>query len=170
MAQLDSVRATEAKVYMETNNASVLAHAGAAYEENEILKTLVNGTASTGILSDAYKANLLRGVPTVNDRGEAYRLTHTLMFATNFGRLDLTGFDVNAYGALLDELVVTYADDVDVLGELLISAKCIAYTSSALDSAYASFTSNWDSIGRDSGDFANNYHQILVGGLLFAME
>lgn len=168
---MDSVRASSALAYIDGNATKLENHLGAAYAEGVILDALVNKTPSgtLGILGQAYKTDLIRGgVLDVPDRATAYKLTHTIIFATDFGRQKLTG--LSNYEALLEQLVVTYADDTDVLGELLISARCISYWSPAMDTAYQNFCSQWDAVNKQAGLFNQNYHVILVGGILFAME
>jgi hypothetical protein len=63
--------------------------------------------------------------------------------------------------------VQEYIHDADILGELLICAKCIGYWSDALTSAMAAFTTVWEALDRTN--FAENYHTILMGGILFSM-
>ncbi|MES2488567.1 MAG: hypothetical protein V4607_02160 [Pseudomonadota bacterium] len=161
--------AAEAVSFMETNNAAVEAHSGAAFPESKILRAM-SGADSTGgrsVLGYAYQCELLRGAPSVTNRAEAYKLTHTIFFATDFGNKTISGIAMSAYCSLLDSLVITYAEDLDVLGELLISAKCIGHWSSAMDSALELFTDGWLEIDRE--DFGGNYHPVLVGGILFSM-
>lgn len=154
--------------YMNDNSSAVDAHSGAAYMENKILRA-ITGTESTGgrsLLGYAYQSELLRHVPAVNDRGEAYRFTHIIFFATDFGNRPINGLDMTGYCAALDTHVVTFADDLDVLGEMLLCAKCIGHWSDACDTALSKFIADYDAYPRNV--FDENYHPILVGGLLFA--
>jgi hypothetical protein len=154
---------------MEANAVSVVANGGAAYAENKILRGMAGNddTGGRALIGYAYLSNLQRGVRSVTNRGEAYALTHDIFFATNFGRITVTGVDITGHASLLDRLVVEHANDTDVLGELIMASKCIGHWSSAMDTALSAFESQWAALDRN--DFAQNYHPILVGGLLFSM-
>ncbi len=161
--------AQQAVQFMADNQAAVDAHTGAAYAENKILRG-ITGAEDTGgrsLLGYSYLCNLRRGVRSVSNRAECYAITHDIFFATNFGKISLTGVDVAAYTAALEGLVVDYTNDTDVLGELLICAKCLGYWSSGMDTALAQFETQWAALDRTN--FAENYHPILVGGILFSM-
>lgn len=167
---MDSVRAAAALSFLEDNGAAVAVHPGAAFAEREILRAVLNADASgpAGLVGAAYLADLQRGVMVVEDRSQAYRFTHAVLFSSDFGRQPIEGVDLSGYGVLIEALVQQYLQDADVLGELLMSAKCLGYWSGAMDAALATFTAAWDALDREN--FAESYHPLLVGGLLFSME
>lgn len=154
--------------YLQNNQASVDAHGGIAYAEQRIMNALA-GVETTGrsLIGYAYQSLLLKGVPEVNDRNQAYLFTHMVFFATDFGRRPLEIANLQGYTDLLDSILPDYHQDLDVLGELLAVAKCLGYWSVACDVALAIFITGWDEL--DKVTFGNDYHTILVGGILFSM-
>lgn len=161
--------AQEAVQFMADNQLAVDAHQGAAWTENKLLRAVsgVESAGGTTALSYSYGEALKRSVLQVNNRAEAYTFTHAIFFGTDFGKKSLTGIDVTAYSAAIETHIFTYANDFDVLGEMLTAAKCLGYWSTNLDSARDSFVTAWQALDRN--DFAQNYHTILVGGILFSM-
>lgn len=160
-------RAADTLAWLDAHAADVAAHPGAAYAEVEILRALMEaaGPQSGGLLAHAYEADLLRRIPSCNTRAEVRGLAHALMFASNFGRIAIVVSE--GYGALLDALVAEYAEDVDTLGELLISAHILSHNSSAITAARAMFDGSWAALPREN--FATSYHAVLVGGILYAI-
>lgn len=163
-----NLRALETLAWLDLHAALVAAHPGAAFAETEILRMMVTqtGPIEGDVLAVAYQRDLARGVPAISNRAEARALAHAVMFASNFGREPLIvseGFTV-----LLETLIVEYVDDIDTLGELLIVAAILALGSDTVTVARDVFDAAWGSL--DRGEFAQNYHAILVGGLLYAMS
>lgn len=167
---MHSQRVIDTLAWFDVKSATVADHDGVAFTELEILKIIANATPSSGagILGDAYAQEARRGAGHYPNRNDVYRFTHQIMFATNFGRQELVGIDQTGYGELIETLCAEHATDTDLLGELLICAKCIGYWSASMDAAMVSFTSQFDAL--DRGDFNGSYHPILIGAILFAME
>ena len=158
---------------MQENTRLIEEHRGAAFTEVEILKQLASKTDSgpAGLMGDTHLKKLQKSVPKIDNRSEAYAFTHEILFASDFGRISLKdkGIDLPAIEKLLDRLVEEYAGDTDVLGEILIVAECIEYSSPRLKEGLDVFNKAWKALSRDSKDFAENYHTLLVGGILYTM-
>lgn len=161
--------AQEAVQFMADNQSAVDAHPGAAYQEQRILCATV-GTESAGgstSLLYSYQAVMRRGAQSTTNRGDAYTFTHAIMFGTDMGNITVSGIDQSGYEAEIEAALITYATDYDVLGEMLVCAKCLGYWSANCDAALDSFLVAWTSLDREN--FGESYHPLLVGGLLFKM-
>lgn len=157
--------------YFAQHAALLAAHPGAAREEFAILKMVEDGTPSgpTGMLGAVYMQAIVDGVPDSPNEGEAYRLTHMVLFATDFGRVPVQGHDKAAWQARLQELAERYEDHGTLLGEVLMCAHCLDVWGTWADLRLAQFNTLWLGLDRTLAGFNENYHPILVGGLLAAM-
>ena len=142
---------------------------GEAYAERELLRLIVDGRPTSGpnLLATAYQRDLAQR-ETVFDgtRTGARQFAHKVLFASDFGGLPLE-VPADAMAPFDAELTLN-ADDSDTVGELLITALILGYSSAATQAARAAFDLAW--AGLDREDVAANYHCILVGALLYALE
>mgnify|MGYP000603131179 CR=1 FL=1 len=160
-------RAVDTLAWFDSLSAEVESHPGAAYAEVEILRMLVTETGpyGVGLLATAYRRDLERRLVPVTNRAEARALAHYLMFATNFNRVGIV-LGSN-YSERMDGLLAEYEEDTDTLGELLICCRILQHETNAVTAAQAAFDSAWSTVGRE--DFQQNYHCILVGGILYSL-
>lgn len=159
-------RAIDTLDWLDDHAADVAAHPGAAYAETEILRMLVTetGPLGGGVLAEAYLRDIAaRGLPPCANRVEARGMAHAFMFASNFGRDSVT--PPVGMGIALDALLAEHEDDTDTLGELLITALIVGHQSSAVTAVRAVFDAAWSNVPRTF----DNYHVILVGGILYAL-
>lgn len=157
--------ASNTLAWLDSYQADITAHRGAAYEEVELLRILLAGASGVGgVLSEAYRRKLAFHVPTLVNRADARGYAHLVMFASDFG-LDPVVHPVQVNN-LLDEALILHQNDTDTLGELLIACHLLRHHSPAVSDAIGLFVVDWAAIPRDS--FAN-YHAILVGGILHAL-
>lgn len=159
-------RAVDILAWLDTHASDVLNHPGAAYAETEILRMLVTGTgpATGGILSEAYRRDFVaHGFPNCQNRAEARGMAHTVMFGSNFGT-EAISLPEGA-GDSLDELLLTYSDDIDTLGELLIACHILEHTSTEVVFYRAMFETAIEEIDLDF----ENYHVLVVAGILYAI-
>ena len=152
-------RSTDTLAWLDSCDAEILAHPGAAMPERELLRLILGGASGTGgVLSAAYRALLQIKVPSLIERDDARGYAHEVMFGSDFGLDPIT---VPAQvGSLIQASAVIHAVDTDTLGELLIAALLIG---EPMDDT--AFTLAWDAIPRTF----ENYHVILVGGIYFAL-
>lgn len=143
---------------------AVMAHEGAAFEERELLRLMLGGASGTGgVMSAAYRNKLATHVPSLVGRAEARAYSHVVMFAADFG-LDPVTHPVEV-NPLLDQAVQIHEADTDTLGELLIAAHLLGHASASIGAALSAFDAAWDALPRTF----ENYHPILVGGILYAL-
>lgn len=160
-------RALDTLAWFDAREADVLAHPGMAFAEREILRMLVDGTApgSDDIVARAYRMDAERRLFQTGNRAEARAFAHIALFASSFGQIRLT--PPAGTGEAIDQALIASADDTDTLGELLMAAHIYEHASPAVTAAREIFDEAWAQHPRD--DFAQHYHVILVGGLLYAM-
>jgi len=152
-------RSTETLAWLDAHDVEIRAHDGAAYPERELLRLILSGASGTGgVMSAAYRAQLAFKVPDLTERANARGYAHEVMFGADFG-LDPI-IVPEQVGALLEAAAIVHADDTDTVGELLIAGRLIGYP---MDTT--AFTMAWEAIPRTF----ENYHAILVGGILFAL-
>lgn len=161
------VRAARAVEYFTENNAGIALFGGAARQEVMIMNGLINGVSGEvgGMMGYAYRDRMTLTAPDPQNRGDVYDYTHAVMFATDFGNSSIT---VGAsHRELIDRLIPEYTDDLDVLGEILIAAKCIGYDSPVVQAGMDVFTHAWDT-NSFKLPFGEQYHLVVVGGILFS--
>lgn len=159
-------RVADTLAWFAANAAAVDEHPGAALAEVEILRALATGAQVGSIFAHVHEAKLLRGPRNTNDRGEAYGLTHDIFFATDFGRRELSpAVDKTAFAARIEALAPAYADDTDILAELLMCARILGHWSADLQALLERYIPQWNAL--DRANFSGSYHQILTGALLF---
>jgi hypothetical protein len=165
-----SLKSQQTLQWFEQNFANIAANDGAASMEFDILRHMVEATPSgpLGLFGDVNRHKLAQNLPMPQNRADVYGLTHLIFFAADFGRLPLADVDLNHYRAMLDELLNTWVHDTDLCGELLICSKIIGHESGAVNSARVAFDAAWEALDRNN--FAQNYHPILIGGLLYSMS
>lgn len=157
--------ASDTLAWLDSHQADIAAHPGAAFEEVELLRVILNGASGTGgVLSEAYRRKLAIHIPSLINRADARGYAHLVMFASDFG-LDPVVHppEVNA---LLDDALLIHQNDTDTLGELLIAAFLLGHYSQTVGDMGGKFVVDWAAISRET--FAN-YHAILVGGILHAL-
>lgn len=157
--------------YFDACAAQLAAHDGAAREEVALLRSLASDTPSgqAGLLGDVYRAAVKAGVPPTNNPPEVYRLTHMVFFATDFGRIPVA---VNrpAWLAALRYWMTECADNLDLVGELLICVSCLGLWDQSADKEWLALQAKLGALDRTPRSFAQNYHPILVGGVLAAVR
>ena len=152
-------RSTETLAWLDAHDDEIRAHPGAAFPERELLRLILGGASGTGgIMSAAYRALIAFKIPTLVERSDARGYAHEVMFASDFG-LDPIATPTEV-ATLLDDAAVLHAEDTDTLGEILIAAYLIGHPMDA-----TAFTAAWDALPRTF----ENYHVLLVGGILFAL-
>lgn len=126
------------------------------------------------------------------DRGDLYAVTHWAAYATDLGQIAAPGPMIDAVIGLLDDAIAWQigAEDLDLLGELLMMARMMRLPQSpATDAAWALIRAAWDEIGflpspsyraadvdrlegdaREAHTAAHVYHTMYVLGLLCATE
>lgn len=156
---------TDILEYFDKNADLVENHPGAAYPEVSILRRLVKSTPSgpAGILGDVYLESVNRRISEVKNRGDVYGLTHEIFFATDFGRINAA---LPNLSDLLNKLLPQYHDDPDPLGELLMVAKIVGHSSDVVTAARTVFDKAVASTDTSKAGFNDNYHLLLVAGLL----
>jgi hypothetical protein len=151
--------------WLDSNQAQVAAHEGAAYEEVELLRLMLSGASGVGgVMSAAYRNKLAFYIPSLTGRAGARAYAHIVMFAADFGLDPVT--HPALVNPMLDEAVFAHQDDTDTLGELLIACHLLGHDSPVIQAASEKFLTDWQAIPRDF----TNYHPILVGGILFALQ
>lgn len=161
-------RAIETLAWLDERDSDVAAHPGMAFTEREILRMLVDGTTpgADDVVTRAHRMEFERRLFPTTNRAEARAFAHIAMFASSFGQVAINA--PAGAGEAIDAAISANMDDTDTLGELLIAAKIVGHTSSIVTSGRIVFDADWSVIPRD--DFSQNYHAVLVGGLLYAME
>lgn len=158
-------RADEVLGYLSSNIQGIASYEGWAFAESQILYRLRYGIPSSpaGLIGDVYYEALLDKVPPVANRQDIYGFTHAIFFATDFGRYKrpLVG-----YGEVIDGLLPQYHNDPDPLCELVMCAKMIGHDSMIVQEAESVYWDAFNTMSRDSSEFNENYHKILVGGIL----
>ena len=153
-------RSTDTLEWLDEHDTEVRAHPGAAFPERELLRLILSGASGTGgVMSAAYRAQLTFKVPDLTQRASARGYAHEVMFGSDFGLDPITVPE--QVGALLDDAVITHSTDTDTVGELLIAGYLIGHP---MDDT--TFSQAWELIPRTF----DNYHVILVGGILFALK
>lgn len=156
--------------YFDRHSDEVEAHPGAVLEELAILRILQNNEAAEPtIITAVYREKMVRGCPTCPNPADIYGMTHDVFFATDFGRQQFTGYDTEAWSALLQRLAIEQWGYPDLLGEILMCAICLDLWGPWADEALTHYRTLWDALDRTAGGFNENHHPILVGDLLFAM-
>lgn len=157
--------AADTLTWLDSQETSILTHEGAAFEEVELLRLMLNGASGTGgVMSAAYRNKLTSYVPGLNGRAQARAYAHIVMFASDFG-LDPISHPAEV-NLLLEDSILENQNDTDTLGELLIAAHLLGVTSPTIEATYEKFVTDWSAIPR----VFDNYHPVLVGGILFALK
>lgn len=152
-------RSVATLAWLDAHDETIRAHPGAALPERELLRGIINGATGTGgIMSAAYRALIEFKVPSLIQTQDARGYAHEVMFGSDFG-LHSVAVPAEVEG-LLDSAALLHGDDTDTLGEILITAHLIGHEMSR-----TAFTAAWDAIPWDF----ENYHVLLVGGILFAL-
>lgn len=162
---------TPTKSYFTELASAVKAHEGAAVYEVALLDRIESGAASgpSGLLGDTYRAAIEVGPPVCRNAAEGYRLTHMVLFATDFGRIKVS-VSKTTWRAEMQRLVREFRTNLDLFGEILMAARCLdMWERWAVDAAKNDFWPRWVVLDRSPAVFAENYHPILVGGLLSAL-
>lgn len=160
--------------------------------EREWLRSLDEGTPPdmrrlTGDTIFSRRLNVLE-----MDRGDLYAVTHWVAYATDLGQVAAPRWMVDAVMAMIDDAIAWQigAEDLDLLGELLMMARMLRLPQSpATDAAWALIRAAWDRIGflpspsyraadveplegdaRAAHEAAHVYHTMYVLGLLCATE
>ena len=145
-------------------------HPGEVKAELTVLRIVKNKEKlKSTVLQQVYLEKMQRGVPPVLNPADVYGMTHDVFNATDFGRIKITGYDKAGWTAMLKRLCLDYATYPDILGEVLLAAKCLDIWGVWADTATAAFRLLWTTLDRTAGGFNENYHPLLVGDLLFAM-
>lgn len=158
-------RAIDTLAWLDSIDEEVSAHAGVAFVEREILRMLVSETPpmTDDIVSRAYRMEVERRLLPITNRGSARYYAHLVMFAGNFGCTHIVA--PAGTGDAIDQALVGNVDDTDTLGELLIAARIVGHVSPAVTAAQEVFDLAWEQEPRTM----QNYHVVLVGGLLYAL-
>ncbi len=133
--------------------------------------------------------------PIYMDNADAYAVTHSLMYITDFGRCpqeeSFSSFDFDHVSQMIDNSIAWHimSEDIDLLGEFLIDAALLGrFMSPYAQFAWFMINKVWDELGflpgpgfipsdfaRLSGDEASAYafqylyHTNFVGGILCAV-